>query len=136
MAGISNASVEQIDEARSILGPNLVSVQNQFSPAHLSSRVELEHCDAIGLAFLPWSPLGGIRNAGELGSRHSAFQEVADELGVSPHRVVLAWELSLSRHVIPIPGASRPESIIDSAQATELELTPAHRDAIEISLIS
>jgi aryl-alcohol dehydrogenase-like predicted oxidoreductase len=133
MAGISNASVDQIDEARVILGENLVSVQNQFSPAHLDSRVELEHCDALGLAFLPWSPLGGIRNAGELGERHTAFQRIADDLGVSPYRVVLAWELSLSSHVIPIPGASRPTSIQDSAEAPEVTLSPEQLADIEAS---
>ena len=123
MAGISNASVAQIDEAREILGGRLVSVQNQFSPAFRSSLGELEHCAALGIAFLPWSPLGGIRSAKDLADRHGAFQEVADETGASVHQVALAWELALAPVVIPIPGASRPESIRDSAAAAELELT-------------
>jgi len=125
LAGISNASIEQIEEARSILGEgNLASVQNQFSPAFRSSEGELEHCAAAGIAFLPWSPLGGIGRAGRLGSRHAAFAEIAAERGVSPQRVTLAWLLAKAPVVIPIPGASRPESIIDSAQAPELVLTP------------
>jgi aryl-alcohol dehydrogenase-like predicted oxidoreductase len=125
LAGISNASIEQIDEARSILGEgNLASVQNQFSPAFRSSEGELEHCAAAGIAFLPWSPLGGIGRAGQLGNRHAAFAEIAAEHGISPQRVTLAWLLAKAAVVIPIPGASRPESIIDSAQAPELTLTP------------
>jgi aryl-alcohol dehydrogenase-like predicted oxidoreductase len=125
MAGISNASVEQIDTARGILGEGqLVSVQNQFSPAFRSSEAELRYCAELGIAFLPWSPLGGIGRAGGLGARHAAFQEVADAHGVSPQRVTLAWMLALAPVVIPIPGASRPESIIDSAQAPDLELAP------------
>lgn len=123
MAGISNADVAQIDEAREILGGRLASVQNQFSPAFRSSQGELEHCAELGIAFLPWSPLGGISNAKDLGGRHGAFQEVADEVGASVYRVTLAWELALAPVVIPIPGASRPESIRDSAGATELALT-------------
>jgi aryl-alcohol dehydrogenase-like predicted oxidoreductase len=123
MAGISNASVEQIDEANEILGGRLVSVQNQFSPAFRSSQAELDHCAKLGLAFLPWSPLGGIANAPELGDLHAAFREVADEVGVSVHQVTLAWELALAPVVIPIPGASRPESIRDSAAAAGLSLT-------------
>ncbi|HEX4094566.1 MAG TPA: aldo/keto reductase [Trebonia sp.] len=123
MAGISNADVAQIDEAREVLGGRLVSVQNQFSPAFRSSQGELEHCAELGLAFLPWSPLGGISNAKDLAGRHGAFQEVADEVGASVYRVTLAWELALAPVVIPIPGASRPESIRDSAGATELVLT-------------
>jgi aryl-alcohol dehydrogenase-like predicted oxidoreductase len=123
MAGISNADVAQIDQANEILGGRLVSEQNQFSPAFRSSLGELEHCAALGIAFLPWSPLGGIRNAGDVGQRHSTFQEVADAHGVSPQQIALAWELSLAPVVIPIPGASRPESIQDSVRAAELILT-------------
>ncbi|WP_435736388.1 aldo/keto reductase [Cellulosimicrobium sp. PMB13] len=123
MAGISNADVAQIDLANEVLGGRLVSVQNQFSPRFRSSQDELEHCAALGVAFLPWSPLGGIANAGELGSTHAAFQEVADAHGVSVYQVTLAWELALAPVVIPIPGASRPESIRDSAGAVDLVLT-------------
>ena len=123
-AGISNASVAQIDEANEVLGGRLASVQNQFSPRFLSSRGELDHCARLGIAFLPWSPLGGISNAGGLGSRHAAFAEVARAHGVSPQQVALAWELSLADVVIPIPGASRPASIEDSVRAADLELAP------------
>jgi aryl-alcohol dehydrogenase-like predicted oxidoreductase len=122
-AGISNASVAQIDEAREVLGGRLVSVQNQFSPTFRSSRDELDHCARLGIAFLPWSPLGGISNAADLGSTHSAFAEVAQAHGVSPQQVALAWELSLADVVLPIPGASRPASIEDSVRAAELQLT-------------
>ena len=123
LAGISNATVAQIDQANEILGGRLVSVQNQFSPAFRSSLGELEHCAALGIAFLPWSPLGGIARAEAVGQRHGAFQRVADAHGVSPQQVALAWELALAPVVIPIPGASRPESIRDSVRAVELELT-------------
>jgi aryl-alcohol dehydrogenase-like predicted oxidoreductase len=122
-AGISNATVAQIDEANEVLGGRLASVQNQFSPAFRSSRGELEHCAGLGIAFLPWSPLGGISKAGDLGSTHEAFAEVAQEHGVSPQQVALAWELSLADVVVPIPGASRPSSIEDSVRAAELTLT-------------
>lgn len=123
LAGISNANPEQIRLAQEVLGGRLVSVQNQFSPAFRSSEPELELCAELGIAFLPWSPLGGISRAGDLGGRHAAFAEVAAEHGVSPQQVCLAWELAKSEVVIPIPGASRPESITDSVRAAELELS-------------
>ncbi|HEU5420855.1 MAG TPA: aldo/keto reductase [Streptosporangiaceae bacterium] len=124
LTGISNASIEQIDLARQILGAgNLASVQNQFSPAFRSSERELAHCAELGIAFLPWSPFGGIRRAGELGSRHAAFSAVAAARGVSAYQVTLAWMLARAPVVIPIPGASRPESILDSVKAADLELT-------------
>lgn len=124
MAGISNANVAQIDEAQRVLGGRLVSVQNQFSPAFRSSLAELEHCASLGIAFLPWAPLGGIANAAGLASRHEPFQRVAAARGVSVYQVTLAWEIALAPVVIPIPGASRPASIQDSAAAADLVLTP------------
>ncbi|MEZ0164190.1 aldo/keto reductase [Kineococcus sp. LSe6-4] len=122
-AGISNADVDQIEEADRVLGGRLVSVQNQFSPAFRSSLGELEHCASRGISFLPWSPLGGISNAAELGSRHAVFAEVAQAHGVSPQQVTLAWELALADVVLPIPGSSRPASITDSLAAADLELS-------------
>ena len=123
MAGISNASVEQIDLANVVLGGRLVSVQNQFSPRFRSSQGELEHCAELGIAFLPWSPLGGIANAAQLGARHGAFEQIARAHEVSVQQVALAWALALAPVVVPIPGASRPESIQDSVRAADLVLT-------------
>ena len=107
MAGISNADPEQIRAAQDVLGGRLASVQNQYSPRFRSSQRELELCDEMGIAFLPWSPFGGGSRAGGLGSRHSEFAVVGRERGVSPQQVTLAWMLAQSPVVIPIPGASR-----------------------------
>jgi aryl-alcohol dehydrogenase-like predicted oxidoreductase len=124
MVGISNASVPQIDAARAIVGDALVSVQNQFSPGYRSSAAELAHCAAVGLAWLPWSPFGGVSAAGSLDAEAPAFAEVAEALGVSVYQVTLAWHLAQADVVLPIPGATRPASIIDSAAAADLELSP------------
>jgi aryl-alcohol dehydrogenase-like predicted oxidoreductase len=124
MAGISNASPDQIRIAQGILGGRLASVQNQYSPAFRSSEPEIRLCEELGIAFLPWSPLGGIRNAAELGTRYRPFAEIAAELGATAQQVTLAWMLATSPAVIPIPGSSRPETIRDSAAAADLALTP------------
>ena len=124
MAGISNANVDQIRLAQDILGGRLVSVQNQFSPAFRSSLAELELCAELGIAFLPWSPLGGISRASTLGGRGAAFERIGAELGVSPQQVCLAWELALAPVVIPIPGAHGP-SIQDSVQASDSSSPPS-----------
>jgi aryl-alcohol dehydrogenase-like predicted oxidoreductase len=123
MVGLSNADPDQIRQAHDVLGSALVSVQNQFSPAFRSSRPEIDVCAELGLAFLPWSPLGGLSDAKALAEKHPAFKEVADARGVSAQQVALAWELAQSPVVIPIPGAKRPQSIRDSAAAADLELT-------------
>jgi aryl-alcohol dehydrogenase-like predicted oxidoreductase len=123
MAGISNADVGQIDAARAILGDLLVSVQNEFSPNFRSSAGELAHCTRHGLAFLPWSPFGGISAAKSLDATAGPFARVAEELGVSVYRVTVAWHLAQADVVLPIPGASRRESIEDSAAGADLQLS-------------
>ena len=124
MVGVSNADIAQIDAARAIIGDAFVSVQNQFSPGWRHSADELAHCAAHGLAFIPWSPFGGVGAAGSLDTSAPAVAEVAAELDVSVYRVTLAWHLAQADVVVPIPGASRPASIEDSAAAAELRLSP------------
>ena len=133
MAGISNANPDQIRSAQQILGGRLVSVQNQFSPAFLSSEPEIELCDALGIAFLTWSPLGGIKNAADLATTYQPFAEVAAEVGATAQQVTLAWMLAKSPVVIPIPGSSRPETVRASAAATDIALTPAQVSRLDQS---
>ena len=123
--GISNANIEEIDVARQVLGEGgLASVQNEFSPRHPGSFDELRHCGEHGIAFLPWSPLGGTGGAARaVGERFGVFADIARVHAVSPQQVVLAWELALGSTVIAIPGARRPASIQDSAQAADLVLS-------------
>ena len=97
-------------------------MQNQFSPAFRSSQPEIDLCEELGLTFLAWSPLGGMSRRRLARASWSAFAEVADKHGVSPQQVCLAWELALSPAVVPIPGASRPQSVADSAAAVHLQL--------------
>jgi aryl-alcohol dehydrogenase-like predicted oxidoreductase len=119
--GLSNVSCAQIREALGVV--EVAAVQNEFSPRFRGSQDELELCATRSIAFLPWSPLGGTSQAETLAARHPAFAAVAAECGVSAQRVALAWELAKAPVVIPIPGASRPETILDSLAATELHLS-------------
>ena len=122
LVGLSNVSVDQIDQARELV--DVASVQNEFSPRFRRSEGELAFCAGRRIAFLPWSPLGGIGRGGSLGQgRHRAFAEVAEAHGVSPQQVALAWELAKAPVVIPIPGSSRPETIADSLAAASLRLS-------------
>ncbi|UQI45784.1 aldo/keto reductase [Streptomyces sp. HU2014] len=134
-AGVSNVDADQIREAHAVLGGRLASVQNRFSPAVRDSAPELRLCEELGVAFLPWSPLGGISRsvlempvADDRGTGHGTyepFHEVARDHGVSPQQVCLAWLLALSPAVVPIPGARRTASIRDSAAAADLVLSAA-----------
>jgi aryl-alcohol dehydrogenase-like predicted oxidoreductase len=123
MAGLSNANPEQIRLAREIIGDGLVAVQNELSPAFRSSEPEVGVCEELGLAFLPWSPLGGMSGVASLGERFRAFGEIAEAHDATPQQVCLAWLLAKAPNVIVIPGSSRPETIRASAAAAELRLS-------------
>ncbi|MCX5052752.1 MULTISPECIES: aldo/keto reductase [unclassified Streptomyces] len=138
-AGISNVTTVQIREAHAILGDGLVSVQNRYSPAVRDSEPELRLSTQLGLAFLPWSPLGGISRSSLDGptaptSTVTAFHRIAQDRGVSPQQIALAWLLAHSPAVIPVPGASRRTSITDSAQAADLTLTTEELTRLEDAL--
>jgi aryl-alcohol dehydrogenase-like predicted oxidoreductase len=128
--GLSNVTVQQLEEALEIA--EIVSVQNQLALNFTSplAKGELQAATDRGIAFLPWSPLGGIGRADETSAGVREVQEIASSHGVSPQQVVLAWELHLGPTVIPIPGARRPETITDSAAAARLALADDEVESI------
>ena len=132
--GISNATVDQLEEALGIV--DVVSVQNQLSLGYTGpiARGEVQACTERGIAFLAWSPLGGISSAAEAAEEVDPVRAAAQAHGVSPQQVALAWLLSLSPTMIPIPGSSRPETITDSLRAAELELSDAELQAISAAV--
>jgi aryl-alcohol dehydrogenase-like predicted oxidoreductase len=127
--GLSNVTVAQLEEALAIVGVD--AVQNQLSLGYTGplAKAEVEACTERGIAFLPWSPLGGIGSADSAGNVEGVRRIAADH-GVSPQQVALAWLLSLGPTVIPIPGASRPETILDSIGAADLRLVEDELAAI------
>jgi aryl-alcohol dehydrogenase-like predicted oxidoreductase len=127
--GISNATVTQLEEALDIV--DVVSVQNQLSLRYTGpiAKGEVEACTERGIAFLAWSPLGGIGSSDSPAALR-AVTAAAQAHDVSPQQVALAWLLSLGPTVIPIPGSSRPETITDSLRAAELSLSADELQAI------
>lgn len=128
--GVSNFSVEQIQQAREVV--DIVSVQNQFNPWHRQPEFDgvLEYCDREGLTFFPWSPLGGRRRVAQL-PEIPAIAQLAQQKSVSVYCLVLAWLRAKSPCVLPIPGAKRIETILDSLRAIEVTLTAAEVEQID-----
>ena len=126
--GVSNYDAQQLRIALDIAGTpaegGVVSIQNEFSPRYRHDLDVLEVCEEHEITFLPWSPLGGVRTKSEISSS-SAFEEVAAKLDVSPFALALAWEMKYSDAVLPIPGATRAETVLDCVRATEINLSEA-----------
>lgn len=128
--GVSNFSVDQIKRARDVV--EIVSVQNQYNPWHRNPEYDgvLEYCESEGITFLPWSPLGGMSRVSQL-KQFTGIADLAAEKGLSIYSLILAWMLSKSPCIVPIPGASRPESIADSVKAAEVRLDPMEIAIVE-----
>jgi aryl-alcohol dehydrogenase-like predicted oxidoreductase len=137
--GVSNYTAEQLRRAIKIGGTpaqgGLVSIQNEWSPCSRAWSDVREICIEHGIAFLPWSPLGGIDNTGSLeNGSYDAFAEVAKAHSVSKFAIAIAWHLATSPVAIPIPGATRKESILDSLTGLDVKLTEPELLALDASL--
>lgn len=137
--GVSNYNAAQVKKALDIGGTpdqgGLISVQNEFSPMYRHDLDVLALCESAGVAFLPWSPLGGSKKVNLITSGAAGgFVEMARQKDVTPEALVLAWLLAYSPVIIPIPGATRPESVRDSVSAVSIPLTDDERDALSASL--
>lgn len=137
--GVSNYNAEQLRRAIKIGGTpvqgGLVSVQNQYSPRYRHDADVIDLCEEYGIAYLPWSPLGGIRNAGQLtGGEFAAFGELGEKKGVSAFAMTIAWLLHVSPTMIPIPGTTRVSSLLDDFEGVGISLTADEMRYVNSSL--
>jgi pyridoxine 4-dehydrogenase len=115
--GVSNVSIEQLETARSIV--EVVSVQNRFNLTDRASEDVLEHCEELGIIFIPWFPL----SAGSLAEPGGPVDQIASAHDASPGQVALAWLLARSPVMLPIPGTSSVEHLEENVAAAALKLS-------------
>ena len=125
--GVSNFTVPQLTEARSIA--NIVSVQNRYNLGDRASEAVLAECQALGIPFLPWAPLGGNHREAT-----AALQNVARRHGATSNQIAIAALLAHSPMMVPIPGTSRVAHSRRTFAAAGIELT--QEDRRELSLTS
>jgi pyridoxine 4-dehydrogenase len=114
--GLSNVDADQIRRV-SALTP-IASVQNRYNPSDRSSEQVVELAEELGLAFIPWAPVGGHRPGGG-----KALAKVAERRGATPVQVALAWQLARSPQMLPIPGTKSVAHLEENVAAASLELT-------------
>src|SRR5712691_9557251 len=113
--GLSNVTVKQLEQARKMVP--IVSVQNRYNLGDRSSEDVLKACERLGIAFLPWYPLG----AGAV-LRIQKLRDLAKRLQVTPAQVGIAWLLAKSPVMLPIPGTSSVEHLEENVAAASLRL--------------
>ena len=113
--GVSNVSVKQLEQARKIVP--IVSVQNRYSLSDRNSEDVLQACEKLGIAFLPWYPLG---DGAVL--RIQKLKDLAKKLRATPAQVGIAWLLAKSPVMLPIPGTSSIAHLEENVAAEKLKL--------------
>ncbi len=113
--GVSNVSVKQLEQARKIVP--IVSVQNRYNLGDRNSEDVLQACEKLGIAFLPWYPLG---DGAVL--RIQKLKDLAKKLRATPAQVGIAWLLAKSPVMLPIPGTSSIAHLEENVAAEKLKL--------------
>jgi aryl-alcohol dehydrogenase-like predicted oxidoreductase len=116
--GLSNVTVKQLEEARRIVP--IASVQNRYNLGDRHSEDVLKACERLGIAFLPWYPLGDGSSL-----RSSKVKALAQKLGATPSQVVIAWLLKKSPVMLPIPGTGNVQHLEENMDAAKVELGDA-----------
>ena len=122
--GVSNFSIEQIEEARRIT--EIVSVQNLYNLVNRDAEAELDYCERERIGFIPWNPIA----IGELARAGGPLDDLARSKGVTPSQLALAWLLRRSPVALPIPGTSRASHLEDNLRAALVELTDEEFEAL------
>ncbi len=115
--GLSEVSVSDITEASKYA--KIDTVQNLYNLTNRSSEAVLEYCGANGIGFIPWFPI----QMGSLAGGSGVVGEVAKELDATPAQVSLAWLLHRSKVVLPIPGTSSVDHLVENSNADKVKLS-------------
>ncbi len=137
--GVSNYSAAQLRRAIEIGGKpeegGVISVQNEFSPRYRRESDVLDVCQEYGIAFFSYSPFGGVQSSAQLGDGNfTGFTKLAQRKGVSAYAIGIAWLLHTSPMIIPIPGATRVSSVLDSFKGVGVSLSSQELDELNASL--
>jgi aryl-alcohol dehydrogenase-like predicted oxidoreductase len=125
-AGLSEVTVAEIKAASQVF--RVATVQNSYNLADRESDDVVDYCEANGIGFIPYYPLGGD---GELTRPGGALDKIAKARGARPGQVALAWLLKRSPVMLPIPGTSKVAHLEENAKAASLVLTDEEFAALD-----
>lgn len=122
--GLSNVTAKQIADGQRIC--RIACVQNQYNLVHRVDDALIDSLAREGVPYVPFFPLGGFSPLQSAG-----LSEVAQQLGVTPMQVALAWLLRRSPNVLLIPGTSSVGHLHENLAAGGLNLPQEAMDRLE-----
>ena len=131
LLGLSNITVEQLEEVRSIT--RIDSVQNRYSVGERKGDPMVAYCAREGIAYVPYGPLGAdpMKSGAPLASAEGALAEVAKQIGATTTQVALSWLLHRAPNILPIPGTTSLAHLEENVGAATLDLTPYQLQQLE-----
>jgi pyridoxine 4-dehydrogenase len=114
--GLSNVTSTQVAQGRTIC--DIVCVQNQYNLAHRGDDALIDELADLGIAYVPFFPLGGFTPL-----QSSGLSSVAQQLSATPMQVALAWLLQRSPNILLIPGTSSVVHLRENLAAGQLTLS-------------
>jgi len=127
--GLSNVTREQLVHA--VQRTEIVCVQNPMNLVERTSMPILRECEELGIAFVPFFPLGSAFGGVNRLLTHPDVVEVARRLEVTPSQVALAWLLDLGPNVLLIPGTSSATHLLENLTAGRVRLDDEARKILE-----
>jgi pyridoxine 4-dehydrogenase len=122
--GLSQISVEELQAANKIT--EIVTVQNLYNLANRESESVLDYCEANNIGFIPWFPLA----TGKLAKEGSPLDQLAKKHDAKPAQLALAWLLKRSPVILPIPGTSSVDHVVENIAAAGITLSDEEFDTL------
>lgn len=119
-AGLSEVSVADIKAASKVFP--VATVQNAYNMAERHSDDVVDYCQAHGIGFIPYYPLGG---SGELARAGGKLAALAKAKGATSGQIALAWLLKRADVMLPIPGTSKVKHLEENSAAATITLSDA-----------
>lgn len=128
--GLSNVTIEQIEQARQIVP--IVSVQNKLSISDRSFENVLNYCTANNIAFIPHGSLGAhpLKQGSPLAKAEGVIADIAQKKGVKPNQIALAWLLHYAPNIILIPGTTTISHLEENMAVNSISLTEEEIDLL------
>jgi len=122
--GLSNVTSTQVADGRKIC--NIVCVQNHYNLVHRTDDALIDELATLGIAYVPFFPLGGFTPL-----QSSALSDVARQIGATPMQVALAWLLQRAPNILLIPGTSSVGHLRENLAAAQVSLSAQHLAQLE-----
>jgi len=113
--GLSNVTSTQLKQARGIV--DIVCIQNNYSLVHRHDDALIDELTALGIAYVPFFPLGGFTPL-----QSKTLSDVAKSLDATPMQVALTWLLRRAPNILLIPGTSSLDHLRENLAAAQLAL--------------